>query len=136
MIVLRWMWKLVQRLTKVYLVFCRIKIYPKSCYLYFLLLYPGPNHHHLPLRFLRSPSNCSLYSPSLPLTGYSQNSGQKGPGRDIFQIMQCLLKTLQWLLIPLQAKISFTSADRRCFSHHFFFFKTRAAFPGPHSALS
>ena len=33
MIVLRWMWKLFQRLTKVYLVFCRIiceQIYPKS----------------------------------------------------------------------------------------------------------
>ena len=98
-----------------------LKIYPKSCYLYFLLLYPGPNHHHLPLRFLQSPSNWSLYSSILPLTGYSQNSGQKGPGRDIFQIMQCLLKTLQWFLIPLQAKISFTSADRRCFSHLFFF---------------
>ena len=38
MIVLRWMWKLVQRLTKVYLVFCRIKIYPKSFINWVILL--------------------------------------------------------------------------------------------------
>ena len=37
-IVLRWMWKLVQRLTKVYLVFCRIKIYPKSFINWVILL--------------------------------------------------------------------------------------------------